>query len=632
MKILPYLEQSAQNSVLATDRTPLIEDSYRSSMFDSFLYSNNDGAAESLYQPVEQAIDEVRSAPEKVLHSEDGKSATDHLEAAARDVALESVKEEPQNLQVSREDWNKIKDELEEYGIDKKDIADLEEKVMSEGGITYGVFVSELSSMMQSQKGVTLTPVQTQNMDSIFAKLGFSPDESKNMLADISKGNMGEVLKKMQDKLTSMSDSQDLQFSKDETNTLSQLFKLSDENSSKVAQLLTKEGATADVIKQGLSLLKEAFTEQSSKQDAKDLKLVKTVASSLQKAMDKASDQSPDKIRMASAKVISDSLGVEKEISEKATSNAAVSQGEAGDSAITHKDTTEQSIDKNVANSTHSSENKSNNGLNNQTKGSLEGNSSNSSNNSNTPNNSNNSDNSQSNPQNNSTANETKYTNKHWLENILSDSKDVDTWNDFFGKLTDGSTTKGEPSLLGDSLGSGGQLGALKNAANIATSGKTTGIWEQTAKSNILEQVQQGAFKNLGQGTKQLTLTLNPLELGTVNVMIQVRNKDVKAVIRTDNPDTARVIADQLESVKHALEQQGLKVDKLEVQTGLADSQTQSSWNGAQDHNSAHYQEMMAGMKKRWHDLRSGGTSLVQDVQNIEHTATISKSVLHIVA
>ncbi|SMF18516.1 flagellar hook-length control protein FliK [Desulfovibrio gilichinskyi] len=613
MKILPYLEQSTQTTGITTDRTPLLENSYRSSMFDNFLYSS-DGAAESVYQPVQQAIAEIRSAPEEVVRREDVRSASENLESAARDVSLESVKKEPQDLQVSREDWNKIKDELKKYGVDKKDIADLEEKVMSEGGITYGVLVTELSSMMQSQKGVTLTPVQKQNMDSIFAKLGFNPDESKNMLADISKGKMGDVLKKMQDKLTALSDSQDLQFSEDETKTLSLLFKLSDENSSKVAQFFTKEGATAGVIKQGFSLLKDALVEQSAKQDAKDLNLVKTVASSLQKAMDQASDQSPDNVRMASAKVISDSLGVGKEIGEKTASNTAASQGEAGDSAITNKNSADHSTDKNSANTTHSSENKSNNGLNNQAKGGFEGNP-------------------QNNPQhNNSAASDTKYTNKHWLENILSDSKDVGTWNNFFGKLTDSSITKSESSILGDALGGGGVLGTLKNAANAAQSGKATGMWEQTARSNVLEQVQQGAFKNLGQGTKQLTLKLNPLDLGTVNVMIQVHNKDVKAVIRADNPDTARMIADQLESVKHALEQQGLKVDKLEVQTGLADSQTQSSWNGAQDHNTAHYQEMMAGMKKRWHDLRSGGTSLAQDVQNIEHTATISQSGLHVVA
>lgn len=605
MKILPHLDQRTQNLGISTDRTPLLEDSYRSAMFDSFLYSSSNGAAESIYQPVNDAIAEIRSAPEEVFNKEETGSAAEHLEEVARDVSLESVDKQPQDLQVSCEDWNKIKDELKEYGMDKKDIADLEEKVMSEGGISYGSLVNELSGMMETKKGMTLTPAQKQNMNSIFAKLGFTADESKNMLSDISKGNMGDVLKKMQAKLAALSDSQGLQFSEDETKTLSSLFKLSGENSSKIAQLLTREGATAGVIKQGFLLLKEALAEQSAKQDAKDLKLVKTVGASLQKAMDKASDQSPDNIRMASAKVISDSLGAGKEISDKTDSNET--HGDAGDSAITDKNSSEHSTNKNTAGSAHSSDNKSN--MNNQAKGGFEGN-----------------------PQNNSAANDTKYTNKHWLENILSDSKDVNTWNDFFGKLADGSITKGESSILGEALGGGGVLGALKNAAGAAQSGKTTGMWEQTARSNVLEQVQQGAFKNLGQGTKQLTLKLNPLDLGTVNVMIQVHNKDVKAVIRADNPDTARMIADQLESVKHALEQQGLKVDKLEVQTGLADSQTQSSWNGAQDHNTAHYQEMMAGMKKRWHDLRSNGISLAQDVQNIEHTARISQSGLHVVA
>ncbi|MBI9112607.1 flagellar hook-length control protein FliK [Maridesulfovibrio ferrireducens] len=612
MKILPHLDQSTQNLEITTDRTPLLEDSYRSSMFDDFLYSSNKAGLESVYQPVQEAVADIRSSYDDVPYNDELQSASEYIDETAREISVQSVEEQPQELQVSREDWNEIKEELTEYGIDKKDIADLEEKVMSKGGLTYGELVSELTGMMQSVKGFNLDPVQQQNMHSIFAKLGFAPDEAKAMLVSISKGNMGDVLEKMQAKLAALSDSQSLQLSEEETNTLNSLFKLSGKNSAKVAQLLTKDGATVGLIKQGFSVLKDALAEQSVAQDAKDLKLVKTVSFSLQSAMDKASDQTPDTVRMASAKVISDSLGIGKDISD---SSKPATHGEAGDSVMSknsNENSTGNSTTKQNGNSALNSENNSGSGLGNQGKGGFE-------------------DNPQNNPQNNSAANDSKYTAKHWLENILSDSNDVSTWNDFFGKLSDASLSKGESSILGEGFG-GGAMGALKNAAHATQSGKTTGMWEKTARSNILEQVQQGAFKNLGQGKSQITLTLNPLDLGTVNVMIQVKNKEVQATIRAENPETAKVIAEQLETVKLALEEQGLKVDKLEVQTGIADRETQSSWNGAQDHNSAHYQEMMAGMKKRWQALRNGGTSLAQDMQNIEHTATISQSGLHIVA
>ncbi|SDL33045.1 flagellar hook-length control protein FliK [Maridesulfovibrio ferrireducens] len=608
MKILPHLDQSTQNLEITTDRTPLLEDSYRSSMFDDFLYSSNQAGFESIYQPVQEAVADIRSSYDDVSYNDELQSASEYIDETAREISIQSVEEQPQELQVSREDWNEIKEELTEYGIDKKDIADLEEKVMSKGGLTYGELVSELTGMMQSVKGFNLDPVQQQNMHSIFSKLGFAPDEAKAMLVSISKGNMGDVLEKMQAKLAALSDSQSLQLSEEETKTLNSLFKLSGENSAKVAQLLTKDGATVGLIKQGFSVLKDALAEQSAAQDAKDLKLVKTVSFSLQSAMDKASDQTPDTVRMASAKVISDSLGIGKDISD---SSKPAMHGEAGDSVMS-KNSNDNSTLKQNGNNALNSENNSGSGLGNQTKGGFE-------------------DNPQNNPQNNSAANDSKYTAKHWLENILSDSNDVNTWNDFFGKLSDASLSKGESSILGEGFG-GGAMGALKNAAHATQSGKTTGMWEKTARSNILEQVQQGAFKNLGQGKSQITLTLNPLDLGTVNVMIQVKNKEVQATIRAENPETAKVIAEQLETVKLALEEQGLKVDKLEVQTGIADRETQSSWNGAQDHNSAHYQEMMAGMKKRWQALRNGGTSLAQDMQNIEHTATISQSGLHIVA
>ncbi|NDV25757.1 flagellar hook-length control protein FliK [Desulfovibrio sp. JC010] len=580
MKILPHLEQSNQDLSNLLDRTSLSEGSFRSSMFDSFLYSSQSDV-ESTFQQAQDFVNDSQSVYEETSAYTESERAVDYIDEAAENVAMQSVEEQPQDLTVSREDWNEIKEELEEYGLDKKDIAELEEKVMSENGITYGQLVSELSGMMKGLKGITLSPVQEQNLNSIFSQLGFSPDESKGLLASIRQGKLGDVVEKMQAKLATMSDADKLQLSKDETKTLTDLLKLNGDAAKKVSDLLTSDGATVADLKKGFSVLKTALAQQQNAQDAKDLKLVKSVADSLHSAMEKASDQSPSVVRMASADAISDSMGVTKEIGES----------------------TKQDAQNGAENSAQKDGNPSKNGAD------LKGDS--------------------NSARQQAGQSDDKNSNRHWLEQLLSDSDDQDSWNNFFGKLTDESFVRGEGNLNGSIFGNG--VGTLQNAVKSAQAGKTDTMWEKTARSNVLEQIQEGVFKNLGQGTKQLTLQLNPHDLGTVNVMLQVKNKDVQATIRAENPDTAKVIAEQLEVVKQALEEQGLKVEKLEVQTGIADGQTDSSWKNAEDHNTAQYQEMMAEMRKRWQTLRQEGTSLAQEMQSVDHKAQISQSGLYIV-
>ncbi|WP_421903065.1 flagellar hook-length control protein FliK [Maridesulfovibrio sp.] len=580
MKILPHHEQTNQGLSSLLDRTSLSEESFRSSMFDNFLYSSQ-SEAQAAYQPVQNLVNEAASVYEEATSHAEPEAAAEYIDEAAENVAMQSVEEQPQDLTVSREDWNEIKEELEEYGLDKKDIADLEEKVMSENGITYGQLVSELSGMMKGMKGISLSPVQEQNLNSIFSQLGFTPDESKGLLASIRQGKLGNVVEKMQAKLASMSDSEKLQLSEDETKTLTDLFKLSGDAGKKVTQLLTTEGATVGDFKKGFSVLKSALAQQQAEQDGKDLKLVKTVADSLHSAMEKASDQSPSAVRMASAEVISDSMGAAKEVSESVKQDGQNGENPAQKDNNPSKNGADLKGDTNAG------------------------------------------------KQNAGQADD-KNSNRHWLEQLLSDSDDQDSWNDFFGKLSDESLVKGEGTLTGNLFGNG--VGTLQNAVKSAQAGKTDTMWEKTARSNILEQIQEGVFKNLGQGRKQLTLQLNPHDLGTVNVMLQVKNKDVQATIRAENPDTAKVIAEQLEVVKQALEEQGLKVEKLEVQTGISDGQTDSSWKNAEDHNAAQYQEMMSEMRKRWQTLRQEGTSLAQEMQTVQQKAQISQSGLYIVA
>jgi flagellar hook-length control protein FliK len=101
-----------------------------------------------------------------------------------------------------------------------------------------------------------------------------------------------------------------------------------------------------------------------------------------------------------------------------------------------------------------------------------------------------------------------------------------------------------------------------------------------------LDQVQSGILKNLGNGVRQLTLRLTPPELGHVQVLLQVHNKELEAVIKTGNQEVSRVVAEQIAHLRETLEQQGLRVTRLEVQT-QAEQQHPGSWHGMEGHNEA---------------------------------------------
>ena len=92
-------------------------------------------------------------------------------------------------------------------------------------------------------------------------------------------------------------------------------------------------------------------------------------------------------------------------------------------------------------------------------------------------------------------------------------------------------------------------------------------------------------LQNLGEGHQRLTLQLSPEELGTVTVVLTVHNKELRAVIRAENEESAAALSEQLESLKKTLEEQGLKVAELDVQCGLQDNFASNQWSGENQHN-----------------------------------------------
>ncbi|MDY7002157.1 MAG: flagellar hook-length control protein FliK, partial [Thermodesulfobacteriota bacterium] len=196
-------------------------------------------------------------------------------------------------------------------------------------------------------------------------------------------------------------------------------------------------------------------------------------------------------------------------------------------------------------------------------------------------------------------------------------------WKDFWGKIKkDGSVLE---SVQAKGLHSGTEVSQDK-APDVMSR------MENVSPREVLRQVEAGMIKNLGQGKQQITLRLNPPELGRVNVVVQVSGKEITALIRPENHDASKMIGDNLAHLRQSLEQQGLKVSKLEVQTQLPDGQLAQNWHGADKHNLARQQNDAALPRGNRRSLQDGANDLAQEMQNPAERVKISQEGLDIFA
>jgi flagellar hook-length control protein FliK len=145
---------------------------------------------------------------------------------------------------------------------------------------------------------------------------------------------------------------------------------------------------------------------------------------------------------------------------------------------------------------------------------------------------------------------------------------------------------------------SGGQVRPESVAGTMREARQLSRPMPEPQSRAVLEQVQSGMLRNLGNGVRQLSLRLTPPELGQVQLLLQVHNKELRAVIKTGNHEVSRIVAEQIAHLRETLEQQGLKVMRLEVQT-QAENHLTGQWHGAEGHNQAWEQLHKRGLGPR---------------------------------
>ncbi len=175
--------------------------------------------------------------------------------------------------------------------------------------------------------------------------------------------------------------------------------------------------------------------------------------------------------------------------------------------------------------------------------------------------------------------------------------------------------------------------GLLQESLGRESASSREALRHPEVRQGILRQVQSVILRGMGQGRQELTLKLHPPELGKLHVVLQVHQSQVSALIKTDSPDVTRALQHQLAGLQHNLEQQGLKVQKIDVQTQLAQQeQSGQQWFGEHGHNEA--REQRERMEKRsWWQRWRGGPDTEDDIlhpqeETLEHSATQGLSVI----
>ena len=86
----------------------------------------------------------------------------------------EPIHDRDRDERMTQEDLDDVKEDLKEYGLSEQEIAEIEEEVNSEEGMTWGQFVSTIAHKMADMRQVEMSDEQKGKLGSFFAKFGYT--------------------------------------------------------------------------------------------------------------------------------------------------------------------------------------------------------------------------------------------------------------------------------------------------------------------------------------------------------------------------------------------------------------------------------------------------------------------------
>ncbi|SKA69873.1 flagellar hook-length control protein FliK [Desulfobaculum bizertense] len=506
-----------------------------------------------------------------------------------------------QNLKLTQEDLLELRDKLEDMGLSKKEVQAFSERVTSEAGLTWGQFMSALSSRMGAygRNPVQLDMNETRQLQMFFQKMGFTPQQSQNLMGQLEHGQYSTVWNQLGKRLNGMQDTGLLDVTSSDLALLGKAAQLSDKGMARLKALMQGTGDAALPVKgfrTVMSQLKSELAKDAKQDDAAPKKIQENLGQILEAALSRAETNArPDSTKEnfgRNQQVLADYAQREKEDAQgvRSTSFQGVAERLLGNHSPrtagmgnTMPQNQTEGLEARLAAFQGQSQSGAENGFSGKQSGEFS-------------------------------------------------QQDRGVWEEFLGKLD----VKGEKSssrtLLNDEAGRAAELAtSIFGKANTGSVAMPK-LAENGFASQVMRQVENGILKNTANGSKQLNLKLDTADLGKMSLVLSVKDKEVSAVIRVDSHEAGKKLTEQLALLKQNLQDQGLKVQRLEVQTQLSDNNFAQSWQGAGQHNQQQEQADQGQWKSMFRRFQSDGETLAQEMQNTMQTVISSQSGLDIIA
>jgi flagellar hook-length control protein FliK len=94
---------------------------------------------------------------------------------------------------------------------------------------------------------------------------------------------------------------------------------------------------------------------------------------------------------------------------------------------------------------------------------------------------------------------------------------------------------------------------------------KTAGSPAAVRPQAVMSQVLDGAVEVLRNGSGRMVLTLQPPQLGTLDLDIAVKNNRVTMIMLADNQEVKQMLQSGMDDLRNALQDKGFQIDRLEV-------------------------------------------------------------------
>ncbi|WP_028574716.1 flagellar hook-length control protein FliK [Desulfonatronovibrio hydrogenovorans] len=443
---------------------------------------------------------------------------------------------------LSREDFAAVKKVLRDHGVSAGEIKELEKR-FEKSGLTWKELLSALDFTRLSRTSTGLTNNEKSRLMGFFSMLGFNPLESGNLVHKLENGKFSQAWEQVSQRLDQASGERGFSISREHAQALFKVMGIGSDQQEKFNSFLGRHLGKSEmgnflamVRKEASgstgSTLNELLTGPQGQKAALSGNLssllaeIARIASREEPAVDKG-----DKIKELSF------IKAKKENAPKGIVSQGLDGNKEGSGRIRQDETMARFHDQSDNSRNHQGNSRDERSLfdrlnSHQTKGESSG----------------------------------------------QPQKNDDNWDKFLSRIrTSPDSTDLKSAVAGDF-----------RARNSAESIRQNPHLQQRefVSRQILEQVQNGIFKRMDAGRTQISLQLDPPDLGRVGVLLQMKDKEVRAVIRPTSPEVAQIISDNLARLKASLEQQGLRVNKIEVQTQTQEGQTQT-WQGQEEHNKA---------------------------------------------